>query len=249
MKRYLLTVCTLCLLNGLALADDQADKAKDDTGPLKTLTDKASYAFGMNIGKSIKSEDVDLNIDVLVRGIRDAIAEKEPLLTEEEVDAVFDEFQKEMIAKQTEKRRLAAEKNKVAGESFLAENKIKDGVKTLESGVQYKVVKSGDGASPGKSDTVTVHYRGTLLDGTEFDSSYKRGEPATFPVDGVIDGWTEALQKMKVGDKWIVHIPADQAYGSQGAGNVIGPNSVLSFEIELLNIEKAAEEVKEEVSE
>ena len=150
------------------------------------------------------------------------------------------EFQQEIQNKQIAKMKEASEKNAKEGAAFLAENKNKEGVITLESGLQYKVLKSGDGPSPKETDTVVTHYRGNLINGEIFDSSYKRGQPATFPVSGVIAGWTEALQKMKVGDKWQLFIPSNLAYGENGAGQKIGPNEVLIFELELLEIKKSS---------
>ena len=158
------------------------------------------------------------------------------MLSEEEMRTVMTAFQKEMAAKQAEMMKSQGEKNKKEGEAFLAENKKKEGVKTLASGLQYKVIKEGTGKTPKATDKVSTHYQGTLIDGTEFDSSYKRGEPATFPVNGVIPGWTEALQLMKVGSKWQLFVPSKLAYGEKGAGPIIGPNAVLIFTVELLAI-------------
>jgi FKBP-type peptidyl-prolyl cis-trans isomerase FklB len=161
-----------------------------------------------------------------------------PLLTEQEIKDVITALQKDLQAKQQEKMRVLAEKNKKEGESFLAENKKKDGVITLASGLQYKIIKNGGGKMPKATDSVTVNYRGTLIDGTEFDSSIKRGQPATFQVSGVIPGWTEALQLMREGSKWQLFIPSNLAYGERGAGGSIGPNAVLIFEVELISINK-----------
>ncbi len=203
---------------------------------LKTQKDKLSYAIGMDMGGSLKRNAIDVDIDALVKGLKDALAGGKMMMTEQEQRETLMAFQKEFQAKQQEKMKALAEKNKKEGEAFLAENKKKPGVKTLPSGLQYKVITEGKGASPKETDTVTVNYRGTLIDGTEFDSSYKRNEPATFPVKGVIKGWTEALQLMKEGAKWQLFVPAGLAYGERGAGGVIGPNATLIFEVELLKI-------------
>ncbi|MGE5172664.1 MAG: FKBP-type peptidyl-prolyl cis-trans isomerase [Betaproteobacteria bacterium] len=203
---------------------------------LKTQKDKVSYAIGVDMGNSLKKNSIDVDPELLVKGMRDALSGAKTLMTEQEVRETLVAFQKEFQAKQQEKMKALAEKNKKEGDAFLAENKKKGGVKTLPSGLQYKVIKEGKGASPKETDTVTVHYRGTLIDGTEFDSSYKRNEPATFQVNGVIKGWTEALQLMKEGAKWQLFIPANLAYGERGAGGVIGPNATLIFEVELIKI-------------
>ncbi len=203
---------------------------------LKTQKDKLSYAIGMDMGGSLKRNSIDIDIDALVKGLKDALAGGKMMMTEQEQRETLIAFQKEFQTKQQEKMKALAEKNKKEGEAFLAENKKKQGVKILPSGLQYKIITEGKGASPKETDTVTVNYRGTLIDGTEFDSSYKRNEPATFPVKGVIKGWTEALQLMKEGAKWQLFVPSDLAYGERGAGGTIGPNATLIFEVELLKI-------------
>ena len=203
--------------------------------PIKTQKDKVSYSIGLDFGKNMKSQSVELNLDILLRGIRDGLAEAKPALTDPEMQECMTTFQKEMMAKMQEKQKVVGEKNKKEGEAFLAQNKKKQGVITLPSGLQYKVIKDGIGKTPKLTDTVTTNYRGTLLDGKEFDSSYKRGQPATFPLNGVIPGWTEALQKMKVGSKWELYIPSNLAYGENGPGT-IGPNATLIFEVELLEV-------------
>jgi FKBP-type peptidyl-prolyl cis-trans isomerase FklB len=170
--------------------------------------------------------------------MKDGFSGGKPLLTEQEVQETVATFQKEMMAKQEELAKKLGEKNKEEGEAFLAENKKKEGVKVLPSGLQYKVVKAGTGGKPKLTDTVTTHYRGTLIDGTEFDSSYRRGQPVSFPVAGVIPGWTEALQLMEEGSKWQLFIPPNLAYGERGAGRDIGPNATLIFEIELISIQQ-----------
>ncbi len=207
-----------------------------DEVTLKTQKDKVSYSMGLNLGKSLMRQPFEVDMDIFLRGFNDAVHKRKPLMTDQEMRETEIAFQKEMGEKQAQMMKAVAEKNKKEGETFLAENKKKEGVKTLPSGLQYKVITEGKGASPKATDTVTVNYKGTLIDGTEFDSSYKRGQPATFPVNGVIKGWTEALQLMKTGSKWQLFIPSDLAYGDKGAGPQIGPNAVLIFEVELLSI-------------
>ena len=211
---------------------------------LKNQKDKVSYIIGMEIGKNFKKQSIDIDPDILTKGIKDAISGGKPLLTEQEIQENMVTFQKEMMAKQEELAKKLGENNKKEGEVFLAENKKKDGVKTLPSGLQYKVVKAGTGKKPKLTDTVTTQYRGTLIDGTEFDSSYRRGQPVSFPVTGVIPGWTEALQLMEEGAKWQLFIPPNLAYGERGAGRDIGPNATLIFEIELVSIQEKKQEKK-----
>ena len=203
---------------------------------LKSQKEKNSYAIGVDVGSTLKRQALDVDPNALSLGIKDALSNGKLLLTEKELRDTLTNLQKEQMAKQSERTRKLAETNKKSGEVFLVENKKKDGVVNLPSGLQYKIIKAGTGTSPKAADTVTVNYKGTLVDGTEFDSSYKRGEPVTFPVGGVIPGWTEALQKMKVGSKWQLFIPASLGYGEKGAGNVIGPNATLIFEVELISI-------------
>ena len=204
---------------------------------LKTQKDKVSYAIGLDVGTGLKKNEVDVDPDIVARAIKDILAGNKPLMTEQEVKTTITDLQKELQAKQQERMKTLGDKNKKEGEAFLAQNKTKDGVKTLPSGLQYKVITEGKGKFPKSSDTVTVQYKGTLIDGTEFDSSYKRGQAATFPVGGVIKGWTEALQLMKEGSKWQLFIPSDLAYGVSGTqGGPIGPNAVLIFEVELVSI-------------
>lgn len=207
-----------------------------ETTVLKTERDKISYGIGMDIGENMKKQSIDIDPDKLAQGIKDVFSGGKLLMTEEEFRNTMENFRKDMMAKQKMQMQEVSDKNKKEGEAFLTENKKKEGVKTLPSGLQYKVIKEGDGNLPKAEDTVTVHYKGTLLDGTEFDSSYSRGEPATFPVNGVIPGWTEALQLMKAGSKWQLFIPSSLAYGERGAGGKIGPNSTLVFDVELLSI-------------
>ena len=204
--------------------------AEDKPPQLKDLKDKASYAIGLNVGFNMKRQNVDVNQDAFIAGMKDAMSNRKPLLTEQEVRETMIAFEKDL----QDKKAQLAQKNAGEAQKFMSDNKSKDGVKTTASGLQYKMVKDGSGAQPKSTDTVTVNYRGTLTDGTEFDSSYKRGQPATFPVSGVIKGWTEALQMMKVGSKYQLFIPPDLAYGASGQGS-IPPNAVLIFEVELMD--------------
>ena len=208
--------------------------AEEKSPQLKDLKDKASYALGLNFGFNFKRQNIDLNSDAFAAGFKDAMSNRKPLMSEQEVRETMMAFEKDMQQKQAE----TAQKNAAEADKILAANKSKEGVKTTESGLQYKVLKEGSGAQPKSSDTVTVNYRGTLMDGTEFDSSYKRGQPATFPVGGVIKGWTEALQLMKVGSKFQLFIPANLAYGEQGRPG-IPPNSLLIFEVELMDVKSS----------
>ena len=206
---------------------------------LKNQKEKVSYSIGLNVGRNLgsdlKKQSIDIDPNMVAKGIQDALSGANPLLSNEEVQETMVAFQKEM-----------SEKQKQRGEAFLAENKKKEGVNTLASGLQYKVVKAGSGKKPKLNDTVTVHYRGTLIDGTEFDSSFRRGKPATFPVSGVIPGWTEALPLMEEGAKWQLFIPPKLAYGEPGAGGLIGPNATLIFEVELISIQEIKQDKKQE---
>ena len=201
---------------------------------LKNQKEKMSYIIGMDIGNNLKKQGIDIETNILIKGIKDAFTSAKSLLSEQEIRETLATFQKEMQAKQEE----IGKKNKKEGEAFLAENMKKEGVKTLPSGLQYKVIKAGTGKKPKLTDTVTAHYRGTLIDGTEFDGSYKRGKPTSFSVSGVIPGWTEALQLMEEGAKWGLFIPQNLAYGERGAGGMIGPNATLIFEVELVSIQE-----------
>jgi FKBP-type peptidyl-prolyl cis-trans isomerase FklB len=204
---------------------------------LTTQKQKASYAIGMNIGRSLHNEAVDVDPNVVFRGLKDGIAGNKSVLSDEETQAVLAAVQNDVRKIQEAKMQALGDANKKEGDAFLAANKTKDGVVTLPSGLQYKVLTQGIGPKPVAADTVVCNYRGTLLNNTEFDSSYKRGQPATFPVAQVIHGWTEALQLMPVGSKWELYIPPSLAYGDRGAGPDIGPNATLVFEVELLGIQ------------
>jgi FKBP-type peptidyl-prolyl cis-trans isomerase FklB len=204
---------------------------KEPTG-LKTDKQKFSYTVGFQIGQNLKRQNLDLDTKAFSQGAQDALSNTTPRMKTEEMQAAIQLQQK----KETEKQEALMKKNLEAGQAFLEANKKKEGVVTLPSGVQYKIIAEGKGKQPTAADTVIAHYRGTLINGTEFDSSYKRKEPATFPVTGVIKGWQEVLPLMKEGSKWQVYIPAELAYGPRGAGGVIGPNEVLVFDIELLSV-------------
>ena len=200
---------------------------------LKSLTERLSYIVGENMATQLKNDGLELDTNALVLAVVDVATGQASRLSQAEKQSTVEEIQKVAQAKQAE----ANEKNKVEGAAYLAENSKKDGITTTDSGLQYKTLVSGNGEKPKASDTVKVHYKGTLIDGTVFDSSYARGEPAVFPVTGVIAGWVEALQLMNVGDKYELTIPSDLAYGPQGSDPVIGPDATLVFEVELLGIE------------
>jgi FKBP-type peptidyl-prolyl cis-trans isomerase FklB len=232
---------TSLFVASMALSVAEAQERPAAAAPPSTIQEQTSYVIGLNIGNDLKQQGVEINVNMLARGIADALAGKEPALSEPQIEAAFAELRKIMTAKQEQEMAQAQKKgevNKQQGAAFLAANKSKPGVKTTASGLQYKVLKAGNGPTPKTTDKVRTHYHGTLIDGTVFDSSVQRGEPAEFPVGGVIRGWTEALQLMKVGDKWQLFIPSELAYGPRGAGGVIGPNATLIFEIELLEILK-----------
>jgi len=204
---------------------------------LTTQREQVSYALGINIGRNFKQSFIEVDFDTLLIGLKEGMAtDKSSLLTEAEFATVMQTLEKEVRAKQTIAKKAENEKNKKDGEAFLAENAKKEGVVTTKSGLQYKVLKSGTGKTPAATSKVKVHYTGKLVDGTVFDSSVERNQPAEFPVNGVIKGWTEALQLMKAGDKWMLYIPSNLAYGEQGGGGVIPPGATLIFEVELLEV-------------
>jgi FKBP-type peptidyl-prolyl cis-trans isomerase FklB len=217
---------------------------KSTAAPLTTRKQKFSYALGMDIGSkvgaSLKQQSVDIDPALVSQGLKDAMAGSKTRLTTEEAQTVLKEVQAEVNKQRQEKTAAAAAKNKTEGDAFLAANKSKEGVVTLPSGLQYKILTAGTGPKPAATDSVVCNYRGTLIDGKEFDSSYKRGQPATFGVGQVIKGWTEALQLMPVGSKWQLFVPSTLAYGERGAGAEIGPNATLIFEVELLSIQDKA---------
>jgi len=208
--------------------------AQEKSPPLKDQKDKVSYSIGLNIGSNLARQNVEINPEAMIAGVKDAIAGK-PQLTQDQVKEVMTAFEKDMQAKQ----KAAGEKSAAEGAKFLEENKKKEGVKTTASGLQYKVIKEGTGAQPKATDTAKVNYRGTLINGKEFDSSYKRGEPATFPLNGVIKGWSEGLQLMKTGAKYQLFVPPALAYGERAVGPDLPANSTLIFEVELLEAKPA----------
>jgi FKBP-type peptidyl-prolyl cis-trans isomerase FklB len=207
---------------------------------LTTDRDKLSYAIGVNIAHNMKNQGIDVNPAIMAQGLKDALSGTKLLLTEQEAQAVLTKGREVMMKKVEQERQAAAVKNKQEGDAFLAANKTKEGVVTLPSGLQYKILTAGTGPKPSASDTVICDYRGMLIDGKEFDSSYKGGKPVTFPVNGVIKGWSEALQLMPVGSKWQLFIPSSLAYGERGAGNAgeIPPNATLTFEVDLKAIQE-----------
>jgi FKBP-type peptidyl-prolyl cis-trans isomerase FklB len=228
MKKFIAVALLLSLLGVSVLAQKK--------GTPKTQKEKVSYTLGVNIGKNMKMQGIDIDQSFLEQGLKDAFNNAKTAMTEKDMETTMNVFQQEMMAKNQAKQKVVGEQNKKDGEAFLAANKKKEGVTTLPSGLQYKVIKMGNGPKPTASQTVKCHYRGSFIDGKEFESSYTRGEPTEFPVGGVIKGWVEALQLMPVGSKWTLYIPSDLAYGENGAGQTIGPNAVLIFELELLSI-------------
>ena len=236
MKRISALMTGLALsLSSLAYGADE-ERALNDT--LKTPIERLSYALGLDIGSSLKRLETEIDLGMFVRGVEDSLRGTKPLLTPQKAAEIKDEFFRKMREERARKMKESGEKNLKEGEAFLSENKKKEGIVTTGSGLQYMVLRQGDGPKPKSSNRVKVHYSGTLLDGTEFDSSYKRGQPATFAVTGVIPGWTEALQLMNVGSKYRLFVPSNLAYGERGSPPRIGPNAVLIFDVELLAIEE-----------
>ncbi|MEJ2233586.1 MAG: FKBP-type peptidyl-prolyl cis-trans isomerase [Syntrophobacterales bacterium] len=232
---YLLVAAvSLALLLSFCTTEEKIE-LKDDKA-------KESYSVGYQFGQNLKKMETDLDAEILSAAIQDGLSGKESRLSDEEMRAAVAKLREKTVAAMHASIKERGQKNLAEAEKFLAENKTKEGVKTTESGLQYKIIKEGEGASPKAGDTVTVHYRGTFVDGSEFDSSYQRGQPATFPITGVIPGWTEALLLMKKGSKWELYIPPELAYGQRGAGNHIPPNSTLIFEVELISFEEPAKE-------
>ncbi len=225
------------MMAGLGLVLLAAGLNAQDASPLKTPKDKTSYALGVAVGKSFQTQGIDADPNLIAQGLKDALGGGKLLITDDEFRALMAAFEQAVNEKQAAAKAAQADSNKKAGEAFLADNGKKDGVVTLPSGLQYKIITAGAGIKPTDSDTVTCQYKGTLIDGTEFDSSYKNGKPAVLEVGRVIPGFREALKLMPVGSKYQFFIPADQAYGERGAGNLIGPNSALIFEIELISIQ------------
>ena len=240
---------SLLALAGCKESGKPEDAAKTDgAAAITTDAQRMGYSLGASMGRQFRDDKLQVDADALARGVREGFTADTLAMTDEEVRAGMQQLQKTHTERMQAEQKAAADKNLAEGQAFLKEIATKEGVVTTESGLQYKIVTAGDGPKPSADDVVKVHYRGTLIDGTEFDSSYKRGEPVTFPVKGVIPGWVEALQLMPVGSKWEVYIPSELAYGPGGAGGQIGPNSTLKFEVELLSIEpkqEAAEGAKE----
>lgn len=226
----------IAALAGVLMFSQTPPVGAADSVSLKDQKEKASYSIGLNIGTNLKQQGLDLITDALAAGLKDALTGGKPLLSDEEIRDALSALQTEMMGK----RAASLEVNKKEGDAFLAANKSKEGVTVLPSGLQYKVITTGAGKKPKTSDAVRTHYRGTLINGTEFDSSYKRGEPVSFQVNQVIAGWTEALQLMPIGSKWQLFIPSNLAYGERGQ-DPIPPNSTLIFDIELLGVEEGKE--------
>ncbi len=230
---------------GLVACNEKTETQAVESVKLESNLSKVSYGIGLNIAQNFQQQQLELDQAAFDKGLADGFSEATPALEQEVIMAAMQEFQKEQQEKMLAERTKAEAENKAAGEKFLADNKAKEGVMTTDSGLQYKVLTAAEGATPTADDTVIVHYKGMLIDGEEFDSSYSRNQPATFGVTSVIPGWTEALQLMTVGSKYELVIPAELAYGAGGAGAKIGPNSTLIFEVELLEIQSAADTSKE----
>jgi FKBP-type peptidyl-prolyl cis-trans isomerase FklB len=228
MKHILISSLAFVVISSTGFCQDNPD--------LATSEQRVSYCIGADLGNTFKEQGIAIDSKAFASGVTDSLADT-LALTDGEMKEIMTAFQQEMMSKMQAKQATVSADNLKAGEVFMAENAKKDGVKVLPSGLQYKVLKSGSGKTPKATDTVSTHYHGTLVDGTVFDSSVDRGEPVSFPVNGVIPGWTEALQLMKEGDKWQLFVPGQLAYGEQGAGRQIGPNSTLIFEVELLSVE------------
>lgn len=230
--RYAMIAGLVLLPPALVGCDNRTDQRPE----LESVKDRVSYSIGLNIGEDFAVQEMDIDADLLALGIKHALAGEEPLLTEPQMHEAITAFQEGMLTRQEELMSQEGEENIRLGREFMEENSRREDVVTLESGLQYRILASGDGASPGEADVVSVHYEGRLVDGTVFDSSRERGEPAVFPVTGVISGWTEALQQMQEGDHWEIVLPAELAYGEQGVPPLIGPNAVLIFQVELLAV-------------
>jgi len=242
MKHTFKTITLILLFAGFALCAGQTQPApqtqKSPAAPSSNMTDKqkTSYSIGINIGMNLYEQQVDVDTTSLLKGIQDGLANQKPALTEAEIRATLMALQKQIVDRQEAQKKALAAKNKSEADTFLAQNKTKPGVVTLPSGLQYKIITAGKGPKPAATDTVTTNYKGTFLDGKQFDSSYDRGEPASFEVDGVIPAWTEALQLMPVGSKWQLFVPPNLGYGENGFQNAIPPNAALLFEVELISI-------------
>jgi FKBP-type peptidyl-prolyl cis-trans isomerase len=247
MNKYALSL-TLVSAVALQACNQQSSEpaAPDAAAPaaltLESTEQRLSYGIGYNLGQRMQSDGVPMDSDAFAAGLRDAVTGSDPRMSQEEIGAEMQSYQERMAAEQQAAQAQLATANAAAAEAYLAQNATVEGVVVTESGLQYQVLEQGDGPKPGAEDTVEVHYRGTLVDGTEFDSSYTRGQTVSFGVGQVIPGWTEALQLMPVGSKWKLAIPPELGYGAGGAGQAIGPNSALIFEVELISIPSQAEE-------
>ncbi len=239
-----ITLGTLLGMSGLVSATDSSQStakqsAAATTSSLKTDADKVSYSIGMDIGRNFTAQNISVDPKLFLQGFEDGLKGVSPQMAETEVKDTLVRFQQDLMQKRAEEMKKLAQDNKKAGDTYLKANKQKKGVVTTKSGLQYRMISEGTGPKPGVTDIVTTHYKGHFVDGTEFDSSYARNEPAVFPVNGVIPGWTEALQLMPVGSKFELVVPPELAYGESGAGGKIGPNATLIFDVELLGVKKA----------
>ncbi|MCR9185759.1 MAG: FKBP-type peptidyl-prolyl cis-trans isomerase [Halieaceae bacterium] len=251
MKKYALPLALVATVTLQACNQQSAPEAVDSaaTVTLEDSNERLSYGIAFGLGQRMAADGVPMDVDAFSAGLRDAMEGAEPRMTQEEIQTEMQAYQERAMAEQQAAIAAAGEANLAASEAFLAENATREGVVVTESGLQYEVIEAGEGASPNAEDTVEVHYRGTLVDGTEFDSSYKRGETVSFGVGQVIAGWTEALQLMSPGAKWKLFIPADLAYGPGGAGNLIGPNAALVFEVELVSVTEAGDDAADPAAE
>ena len=250
MKKYALPLALAAVVTLQACNQQSGDSAAPApsapaAAQLDTTEQRLSYGIAYTLGQRMKADEVPMDVDAFAAGLRDALTGADPLLTEEEIGAEMQAYQEQAAAEQQAAQAALAEANEAAAVAFLAENATREGVVVTDSGLQYEIIEAGDGPIPGPDDTVEVHYSGTLIDGTEFDSSYTRGETVTFGVGQVIPGWTEALQLMPVGSKWKLVIPPELGYGAGGAGQVIGPNAALVFDVELISIPSQAEAAAE----
>ncbi len=239
MTRKWIAIFGVLLLAAQCTGEPQAPKGEQQASKeatIKSDKDKVSYGIGVSVAKNFKKQGIEVDVELMAKGLKDEFSGAKLLVSDEEMNKALSAYQTELRQKAMEAKKTSAENNRKEGEAFLAENKKKEGVMTLPSGLQYKVLKAGTGKKPGPEDMVEVHYRGTLINGTEFDSSIKAGKPIIFQVTGVIPGWTEALKLMPAGSKWQLFIPPNLAYGERGSGAIIGPNATLIFEVELLAV-------------
>jgi FKBP-type peptidyl-prolyl cis-trans isomerase FklB len=239
MRLVAAAVMGLAMSTSIAVAANDAATTTPSATSLSTEMEKLSYSIGADLGKNFKKQGIDISPAAMAKGLQDGMSGAKFQLTEQQMRDVLNKFQKDLMAKRTADFNKKADENKAKGESFLNQNKSKEGVVSLPSGLQYKIIQKGDGAVPSKDDTVTVEYTGTLIDGQVFDTTEKTGKPATFKVSQVIPGWTEALQLMPSGSTWEVYVPADLAYGPRSVGGPIGPNETLVFKIHLISVKKA----------